>query len=116
PFEGGGGAVPKDRSIAQSFEAALQLGGEFALLDEIAPGRGELAVMAREGYSLYDNPACPTRPVPWKYVDVGPAIGPAALKVERGWNVKDTPNGDASHVFRTLGWLWLTTGEQRFFD
>jgi hypothetical protein len=116
PFAGGGGAVPKDRAIAQSFEAALQLGGEICLLDEIAPVSGELAVIARAGLTLYDNAACPTRPVPWKYLDVGPASGPAALEVARGWNVKETPNGDASHVRRTLAWLWLTTEDAKFLE
>lgn len=111
-----GGAADKKATLAQSFEAAIMNGGEGVFGDESPPNLMQLTVAYHAGSTLYDNPNCPTHSIPWKYLDVGPVGGPAATVVTRGWNIGGSAYGDPTHVKRSLGWLYIRTGEEHFLD
>lgn len=116
PIAVGGAAADPTATLAQAFECAIEIGGEGVLGSQTVTPKAQVDAAVRAGRSMYANAACPTKPVPWKYLDVGPLNGPAAAEVARGWNVGGSPWGDSTHVKRTLGWLSLTTADPVFIE
>lgn len=113
----GGAAVPKDRDLAQSFEQPIVWRGELALARYVPLPKDELERIARGASNLYANKAfAGTGPVPPKYVTVAKSGGASAPSITEGWNLPDTPFGDATHVDAMLAELYRATGEQRWLD